>query len=352
MAEVLELYDRMKRPLGKTIVRGEEIPEGSYHIVVNIMTVNSRGKILLTQRAPQKSSPGCWETTGGSKLCGETERDAAVRELFEETGIRQTADDMIFCGCRRVKKWILSYFLTFAEEPEGGIRLQEGETSAYRWVSPEQFLHIASGGAFNGAEAAVYVSYYAAFFASKPVPKRLRAAGRTLKDVRLPEMLDLFDAAGNPTGGVIVRGSIVPSGTYRMIVSVLTVSKDGKILITRRAAEKSYAGRWEVTGGCIQSGETPVQAAVRELYEETGICTRAGRLIYRGTHRERNIIFQYFLLSDIDRERTVISLQPGETDASDWVTPEEFRALYRADRTITAESLLIYGKYPELLGEP
>ena len=156
----------MKRPLGKTIIRGEEIPAGCYHIVVNIMTVNSRGEILLTQRAPEKSSPGCWETTGGSKRCGETERQAAVRELFEETGIRQNEDDMIFCGCRRVRKWILTYYLTFADEPETGIVLQKGETSAYRWVTPEQFLHIAATGAFNGAEAPVYLNYYAVFFAS------------------------------------------------------------------------------------------------------------------------------------------------------------------------------------------
>ncbi len=341
----------MKRPLGKTIIRGEEIPADCYHIVVNIMTVNSKGEILLTQRAPEKSSPGCWETTGGSKRCGETERQAAVRELFEETGIRQNEDDMIFCGCRRVRKWILTYYLTFADEPETGIVLQKGETSAYRWVTPEQFLHIAATGAFNGAEAPVYLNYYAVFFASKPVPKRLRTAGKSFGDVRLPETLDLCDADGNPTGMTVVRGGVIPAGTYRMIVSVMTADSDGKILITRRAAEKSYAGRWEITGGCIQSGETPRQAAVRELYEETGILTKAAALEYRGMHRERNIIFQYFLLRR-DCSLSALTLQPGETDAADWVTPEQFRALYRAGQTVTAESLFVYEKYPDLLGEP
>ena len=149
----------------------------------------------------------------------------------------------------------------------------------------------------------------------------------------------------------VVRGGVIPAGTYRMIVSVMTADSDGKILITRRADEKSYAGRWEITGGCIQSGETPRQAAVRELYEETGILTKAAALEYRGMHRERNIIFQYFLLRR-DCSLSALTLQPGETDAADWVTPEQFRALYRAGQTVTAESLFVYEKYPDLLGEP
>ena len=71
MPEILDLYDADMRPLNRTVIRGEPIPQGCYHIVVIIMTVSPRtGKILMTKRAPEKSRSGMWEITGGSKQAG------------------------------------------------------------------------------------------------------------------------------------------------------------------------------------------------------------------------------------------------------------------------------------------
>lgn len=46
---------------------------------------------------------------------------------------------------------------------------------------------------------------------------------------------------------------------------------DLEVLTLRRAAEGRCAGSWEVVHGSIESGETPAQAALRELREETGL---------------------------------------------------------------------------------
>ena len=89
MTEYFDLYTADRRRLGRRIQRGAPIPHGEYHIVVQIMTVNSQGKILLTQRVPQKTSGGRWECSGGCAISGETSREAAVRELFEETSKTQ-----------------------------------------------------------------------------------------------------------------------------------------------------------------------------------------------------------------------------------------------------------------------
>ena len=58
MTEYFDLYTADRRKLGRKIQRGAPIPHGEYHIVVQIMTVNDHGEILLTQRVPQKTSGG------------------------------------------------------------------------------------------------------------------------------------------------------------------------------------------------------------------------------------------------------------------------------------------------------
>jgi 8-oxo-dGTP diphosphatase len=46
---------------------------------------------------------------------------------------------------------------------------------------------------------------------------------------------------------------------------------DGKVLLAERTARQMGAGFWELPGGKIDPGETPQQAAARELVEEIGI---------------------------------------------------------------------------------
>ena len=160
MPEILDLYDADMRPTGKTIIRGEAIPPGCYHIVVTVMTVNAAGKILMTKRAPEKTRAGTWEITGGSKQSGETPEQAACRELFEETGITVTEDALIRCGSDRGTHWFFVHFLVYAEEPETGIRLQAGETTDYRWVTPEELLAAADDFDPSGRERSMYLRFY------------------------------------------------------------------------------------------------------------------------------------------------------------------------------------------------
>ena len=87
MQELWDLYDIKRNPLGLTHVRGTRMRRGTYHIAVGIWTVNDRNEILITLRSPEKHDwPDLWENTAGSLLAGETSRQGAVRELFEEPG--------------------------------------------------------------------------------------------------------------------------------------------------------------------------------------------------------------------------------------------------------------------------
>jgi putative (di)nucleoside polyphosphate hydrolase len=57
---------------------------------------------------------------------------------------------------------------------------------------------------------------------------------------------------------------------YRPCAGIMLASKDGKIFVGQRLDNKDSAA-WQMPQGGIDDGEDPEQAALRELFEETGI---------------------------------------------------------------------------------
>lgn len=86
------------------------------------------------------------------------------------------------------------------------------------------------------------------------------------------EQWDLYTAAREKTGATIARGQTIPQGFYHLSVSVWIVNKAGQFLLSQRHPDKTYPLRWECTGGCAIAGESSLQAAVREVREELGLC--------------------------------------------------------------------------------
>lgn len=61
------------------------------------------------------------------------------------------------------------------------------------------------------------------------------------------------------------------------IVPVIRVTSNGKVLLLQRKSDSKYPDLWCYPGGKIDPGETEMQAASRELFEETGIQVDRGR---------------------------------------------------------------------------
>ncbi len=95
MNELWDLYDENRKPLNKTHVRGIPLTKGEYHIVVDIWTINSDGKILIDKRHPNKKFGGFWECTSGSVIIEEDSITGALRELEEELGIKATSEELV-----------------------------------------------------------------------------------------------------------------------------------------------------------------------------------------------------------------------------------------------------------------
>ena len=86
--ELWDLYTENRKHTGLTHIRGQEIPDGFYHLVVHVWIKNSKGEYLISQRsATRPTFPMMWETVGGSVLAGENSLAGAIREVKEEVGI-------------------------------------------------------------------------------------------------------------------------------------------------------------------------------------------------------------------------------------------------------------------------
>lgn len=146
MSEYFDLYTADRRRLGRRIQRGAPVPHGEYHIVVQIMTVNSRGEILLTQRVPEKTSGGRWECSGGCAISGETSREAAVRELFEETGIRTNTAEISLEWTLTTESMLRDFYMVHRDIPLEDLVLQSAEVCAAKWVTFDRLREMAMSG--------------------------------------------------------------------------------------------------------------------------------------------------------------------------------------------------------------
>ena len=142
-----ELWDAYDRELNKienvTLVRGEPIPDGFYHLVCDIVVKHTDGTYLLMQRDFKKTFGGMWElTAGGSALAGETPLEGAMRELREETGIISFDLKEIerFVNEKRHFVCVVHFCLTDCDK--NSIILQKGETVAFRWLTRDEILEM------------------------------------------------------------------------------------------------------------------------------------------------------------------------------------------------------------------
>ena len=61
------------------------------------------------------------------------------------------------------------------------------------------------------------------------------------------------------------------AGTAHDVVGALLV-RDARVLLCHRSPDREwYPDVWDVPGGHLEAGETPVAALVRELHEELGV---------------------------------------------------------------------------------
>ena len=100
-----------------------------------------------------------------------------------------------------------------------------------------------------------------------------------------------FDAPGNIRAGMNVvgqRGNVLSDeeslGDEATAVCIIVKRSDGKVLAVTRGGDDNDLN---LPGGNIEPGESPEEAARRELWEETGMIATDLLEVHRGTGRTR-----------------------------------------------------------------
>lgn len=142
MPEIWDAYNKDGTLAGFDLIRGEKIPNGIYHLVCQIIVRHKDGSFLVMQRDfNKKICPGMYEiTAGGSVLKGETALQGAIRELFEETGIKEDSLVLDYVEVSEWKRSIYNMFYVITNCNKNSVRLQKGETVGYEWVSKDELI--------------------------------------------------------------------------------------------------------------------------------------------------------------------------------------------------------------------
>ncbi len=148
--EIWDLYDAQRHKTGETMVRGDLVPPGRYHLVVEVVVFSSDGRMLIQQRQSFKEGwPNYWDVTaGGSALVGEDSATAAMRETQEEVGLTLDLHDVRPRLTFHRKTNFSDWFVVTKDVDPTTLQLQESEVQAVRWATKEEILRMIDEGTF------------------------------------------------------------------------------------------------------------------------------------------------------------------------------------------------------------
>jgi isopentenyl-diphosphate Delta-isomerase len=148
------------------------------------------------------------------------------------------------------------------------------------------------------------------------------------------EILDVLTPEGLAADFTKPKGDVHRDGDWHRAAHVWLVTPDRRVLLQLRASVKeNWPDLWDVSvAGHVAAGESAVDAAVREAFEELGLVLAPEELTHLGTLRWQAVLNEgvyienefhevFLIIREIEVERLV--LDPMEVAAAVLVKPEE-----------------------------
>ncbi|AUS06443.1 NUDIX hydrolase [Pseudotamlana carrageenivorans] len=150
MDELIDITDKNGKLLGVSELKSVIHQKGLYHHTAHIWFYTENGEVLLSQRSAQKAiCPLMWDVSVAGHIdAGETIKQGAIRETFEEIKVSITENDLIEIG---VFECFQSYkngitdnefhntFIAKLKVPLIDLIPQEDEVEALKLVSIKEF---------------------------------------------------------------------------------------------------------------------------------------------------------------------------------------------------------------------
>eukprot|EP01117_Protostelium_nocturnum_P002647 TRINITY_DN13436_c0_g1_i1.p1 TRINITY_DN13436_c0_g1~~TRINITY_DN13436_c0_g1_i1.p1 ORF type:complete len:290 (+),score=127.47 TRINITY_DN13436_c0_g1_i1:82-951(+) len=118
----------------------------THYIGVGGLVMNEENKVLVIQ---EKNGPikGFWKIPGGTVDSGEEIYEAAMREVFEETGIRTEFQNIVCFRQSNGHAFGMSdlFFVCRLKPLNNEIKIQESEIADARWMPLEEFSQLPYG---------------------------------------------------------------------------------------------------------------------------------------------------------------------------------------------------------------
>jgi len=249
------------------------------------------GAILLSRLAPTVTPDELWTLPGGGLDHGEDPRDAVVREIHEETGLRAVIGET----ARVYSAHLPGVWRDGRRVDAHALRIvYEG------WVSPDA-----------------------------PAPHVVEVGGSTMAAAwqRIDDVLD-----GTVPVVPMVLEALADHRTFRhqRLGAYALVRRGDAVLLTRISERGFHTGSWTLPGGGVDHGESPRAAVLRELREECGIEGSVGELVavhddhFSGTapsgrYEDFHAVALAFEVTVDDSAEPVPTELDGTADAVAWV---------------------------------
>jgi ADP-ribose pyrophosphatase len=168
-----------------------------------------------------------------------------------------------------------------------------------------------------------------------PVAPRVRVLDS--KKVYSGKVVQLrLDRVVEPDGVEVTREVVCHSGS----AVVLPRLRDGRVLLVRQFRYPARRMLWELAAGCIEPGETPTQAARRELQEETGYRARTFKPLLSFFSSPGFLDERMHLIQASGLTRHQARPEPDERIRLGWFTPRQLRRMLCTGQIEDAKTLV------------